>query len=153
MVYPDTSFLIPLYVPQSFSAVARATLANAAPPCVLSRLNLFEFRQAIRLQVFRHQSDRTRGFPRKQAEAVLRAFDENIATPVFELRNIDHDAVLAEAERLSARHTESEGCRSFDLLHVAAARHLRATHLLSFDLNQRQLATAAGLPVLPVKLP
>jgi predicted nucleic acid-binding protein len=153
MLYPDTSFLIPLYVPQSFSAPARAVLAATTELCALSRLSLFEFRQAIRLQVFRHHNHRTQGFSHKQAEAVLRAFDENLAAGFFQILSADHEAVLAEAERLSARHTEAVGCRSFDLLHVAAARHLRASALLSFDVNQRQLAAAANLPVLPAKLP
>ncbi len=153
MLYPDTSFLIPLYVPQSFSAPAQAVLAASTEPCALSRLNLFEFRQAIRLQVFRHANHRTQGFPRKQAEAILRAFNENLAAGAFQIQNADQDAVLAEAERLSTRHTEARGCRSFALLHVAAALHLRARALLSFDHNQRQLATAEHLPVLPAKLP
>jgi predicted nucleic acid-binding protein len=153
MLYPDTSFLIPLYVPQSFSAPARAVLAEAAQPCAISRLSLFEFRQAVRLQVFRHAGHRQQGFPRKQAEAVLRAFDDNLAAGAFLFQSLDHEAVLAEAERLSARHTETGGCRSFDLLHVAAALHWRADALLSFDQNQRQLAMAANLPVLPARLP
>lgn len=153
MLYPDTSFLIPLYVPQSFSAPARAVLAGAPSPCALTRLSLFEFRQAIRLQVFRHAHHRQQGFPRKQAEAVLRAFDDNLAAGAFQFQSLDHEAVLAEAERLSARHTETGGCRSFDLLHVAAALHLRASALLSLDVNQRQLALAEKLPVLPAKLP
>ncbi|MBI3885023.1 MAG: hypothetical protein HY302_04760 [Opitutae bacterium] len=57
--------------------------------------------------------------------------------------------MLAEAERLSARHSFGGGHRSFDLLHVAAARVLKADLFLSFDLAQRDLATAAGLKVGP----
>ena len=57
--------------------------------------------------------------------------------------------VLTEAERLSARHSLSGGFRSFDILHVATARVLKAGVFLSFDVAQRNLAAAAGLKVGP----
>ncbi len=56
---------------------------------------------------------------------------------------------LREAERLSAAHTESEGFRSLDLLHVGAALHLGAGEFYSFDRDARRIAELAGLLVLP----
>jgi hypothetical protein len=38
---------------------------------------------------------------------------------------------------------------SFDILHVAAARSLRAAEFISFDGRQRLLATALALKVSP----
>jgi hypothetical protein len=43
----------------------------------------------------------------------------------------------------------SGGHRSFDILHVATARLLNATCFLSFDANQRKLATTLRLNVGP----
>jgi len=153
MLYPDTSFLIPLYTPERFSPIARDILAKSSEPCILSGLNLFEFRQAVRLHVFRYRHNPAQGLPRRQAEMMLQAFNENIAAGLFELRNTDFTEVFAEAERLSARHTAPDGCRSYDILHVAAALHLGASALLSFDQGQRELAAVAKLAVLPAKLP
>jgi hypothetical protein len=50
---------------------------------------------------------------------------------------------------LSYLHTIIGGHRSFDILHVATARVLKATLFLSFDLNQRRLAGAARVPLGP----
>jgi hypothetical protein len=36
----------------------------------------------------------------------------------------------------------------FDILHVAAARIIGATHFLTFDVNQKHLAKAVGLKLL-----
>ena len=55
--------------------------------------------------------------------------------------------ILAEATRLSAAHTLTGGHRGFDILHVAAARVLGASHFLTFDANQKRLAENEGLEV------
>lgn len=53
------------------------------------------------------------------------------------------------AEDLSAKHTESEGHRFADILHVATAIHLGCGRFLTFDENQKKLAEAEGM-TLPV---
>jgi predicted nucleic acid-binding protein len=53
------------------------------------------------------------------------------------------------AETLSKRHTMTGGHRSLDVLHVATALHLGAREFLTFDANQRKLATAEKLKVKP----
>ncbi len=52
-----------------------------------------------------------------------------------------------EAMRLSAAYTLSGGHRGFDILHTAAAIVLEAEQFLTFDENQKRLATAEGLVV------
>jgi hypothetical protein len=42
-----------------------------------------------------------------------------------------------EAKRLSSTHTLTEGHRGFDILHVASALRMNATHFLTFDGNQK----------------
>ena len=63
--------------------------------------------------------------------------------PPFE----DWAKVYSIAEELSAQHTRQGGHRSFDLLHVATALHLKAGRFLTFDTRQAELAKAAGLKV------
>jgi predicted nucleic acid-binding protein len=61
----------------------------------------------------------------------------------------DFPVIIEEARRLSDRYTLAGGHRSFDILHVATARIVKATTFLSFDANQRKLAGAVGLTVAP----
>jgi hypothetical protein len=60
---------------------------------------------------------------------------------------IDWTDVLREAERLGAEHNERIGCRSADLLHIAAAKELACEMFLTFDQKQAVMARAAGLSV------
>jgi hypothetical protein len=52
-----------------------------------------------------------------------------------------------EAERISRAHTPAIGVRTLDLLHVAAARVLKATRFCTFDTRQHALVRAAGLQI------
>ena len=51
------------------------------------------------------------------------------------------------AARLSEPRSATTGARSLDILHVAAAKSLRAVEFVSFDTRQRALALTAGLRV------
>jgi len=101
-----------------------------------------EVRNALRLAVFHRliASDQARR-QLKQVEADLRAETLIMHTP------IDWVTVLRAAERTAAAHNESIGCRSGDLLHIAAAVEWGADHFLAFDERQKKLAKALGLEV------
>lgn len=53
--------------------------------------------------------------------------------------------VLAEAESLAANHTSTTGCRTLDVLHVAAAKLIGTTEFCTFDTRQSDLAKKVGL--------
>ena len=53
------------------------------------------------------------------------------------------------AAHLSERHSVTVGTRSLDILHIAAAKAIRARELLSFDVRQRSLGQLVGLLVVP----
>ncbi|HTE88543.1 MAG TPA: hypothetical protein VK639_06275 [Terriglobales bacterium] len=57
--------------------------------------------------------------------------------------------VLRIAARFSERYSATVGTRSLDILHVAAAKALRAVEIVSFDGRQRTLAAAVGSKVAP----
>ena len=70
-------------------------------------------------------------------------------TGAFTVAPVDWADVLDRAERISAKHTVASGHRSMDVLHAASAQHLGVKQFLSFDLRQRDLATALGFETVP----
>ena len=149
IAYPDTSFLYPLYVSRSTSIAAIDHYRRMKEPLHVSALLLYEFRQSVRFQIFRHSSDSTQGFRRKTGLDILAKFQINLEAGALVVLPTDWAEVLNHAERLSAQHTMANGHRAVNVLHVATARHLGAREFLSFDANQRKLASAEGLVVKP----
>jgi predicted nucleic acid-binding protein len=70
-----------------------------------------------------------------------------ITTGVLAVRPLSAYALWQEAEKLSRAHTPAIGVRTLDLLHVAAARVLKAARFCTFDTRQHALARAAGLKI------
>jgi len=147
IAYPDTSFLCSIYRTQEHSAKADAYKAQMTEPLCVSTLLEFEFRQAVRLQVWLHQQDRGKGYAQQEAEQMLADWESDIAAGHVVIIPTDAEAVLRMAEHLSQKHTPHLGNRTLDILHVATAKHLSAQEFLSFDDRQRKLAKAAGLKV------
>lgn len=145
--YPDTSFLCAMYVMQAHSVRAAAFFAAMSEPLHVASPTLYEFRQSTRWQAYWNGRDPTKGFPKATARAVLAKLQSNIATGAVVVVPADWPDVVSIAERLSAQHTWSEGCRAFDILHVATALHLGAAEFLTFDAKQRKLAEREGLLV------
>lgn len=145
IAYPDTSFLCSLYREQDHTDAAIAHRSQMTEPLRVSRLLDFEFRQAIRLQVWLHQQDKKKGYGQKEADQMLADWASDIATGVVEIIPVDHEAVLRLAEFLSSTYTPSGGNRTLDILHVATAKHLSAKDFLSFDARQKKLAKSIGL--------
>jgi predicted nucleic-acid-binding protein len=105
----------------------------------------FEFMQAIELQVFLHSNDRTKGYGRRVADAVIAKWNEQIAEGKVKIIACDTDEVIRYAVKLSRSHTAGGGHRSLDLLHLATTVHLGAKEFLSFDDRQVKLARKLGL--------
>ena len=143
--YADTSFLAALYVRDAHSEVAAAEQLRRGAPLPLTPLHGLELRNAIRLCVFRRQMRAS------QARAALALIDDDLAAGVMVAAELSFVGVWVRASDLSARHTQRIGCRSLDILHVAAALELGATRLLTFDDRQRRLARRAGLRIGPSK--
>jgi predicted nucleic acid-binding protein len=143
MIVTDTSFLFSLFGKDAHTAAAQAWARQTKQPIAITALNRYEFANAIRFAAFRKvisQSD---------AQSSLGAFEADLKHGILQLTPCDLAAVVAEADRLSELHTMSGGHRSFDIMHVAAARVLKATKMLTFDLNQRKLAGTVRLVVGP----
>lgn len=139
--YADTGFICSLYAPDAHTEQACRLMDGQRAPIAFSWLNQVEFRNALRLRVFRKE------ITTDQRDHSLNGLLADLNTGVFENREPAHSNVLIETERLSARHSEKFGTRSLDVLHVAMALSLGSKRFLSFDNRQIKLAKAAGLAV------
>ena len=139
LVYADTSLLVSLYLGDDNTAQALASVAASGRPLLLTSWQQFELENALQLRLFRRESSRA-----DLAEAETR-LTEDLAAGVVVPVTLSMSSVLPVARQLTARHTALVGCRAFDVFHVAAAVHLRASRFLTFDVRQLALARAAGL--------
>lgn len=145
----DTSYLCSLYRQQSHSEKAIATLEEIGAPIVISSLLAYEFRQAVRFQVFLRSRDARKDYLETEGLAMLAQFENDLESGVVIEAGVNLADIVTEVERLSDRHTMQRGARSFDLLHIATALKWQASVFLSFDALQREIAEAEGLNVLP----
>jgi len=106
-------------------------------------LTHFEFGNALRFSEFRQ------AIPTGHAARYWAGFEAAIGQGRLIVTTSNFADVVDEAKRLSSTRTLSGGHRGFDILHVASARMMKATHFLTFDGNQKKLAEAEGL-VVPV---
>jgi hypothetical protein len=112
-----------------------------AEPLHVTRLLLWEFRQSVRFQAFRHSKSPQVGYPMK----MLTDLGDDMKDGLVVVAEIDMTNILITGERISKLRTFAGGHRSFDILHVATAVDLDAREFLSFDANQNELATVEGL--------
>ncbi len=138
-VYVDTGLICSLYAPDAHSALAIKRMAKVKGALPFTWLHQLEFRNALRLRVFRGE------ITAAQRDASLNAWLADRASGVWAVVAPDPSAVALEAERLSAGHAEALGGRSLDILHVAMAVVLGVEGFWTFDHRQQALAAAVGL--------
>jgi predicted nucleic acid-binding protein len=141
--YFDSAIVAKLYVLEATSPAAVKLVAEDAPPYVLTHWQELEVRNALRLKLYRQE------ITAAELEASLRAFDDDIAEGRWERPGYRLADVYDRAEQLSASHSAALGCRTLDILHVAAALVLGTPDFATFDDRQRELAKRAGLNVKP----
>lgn len=139
----DTSFLFSLYGNDARTPSAKAWVRRKFQPVTMTALSRYELGNAMRFAAFRKVISPT------DALSSLAALEADLQPGYLQLAPCDFSAIVEEARRLSDRYTLTGGHRSFDILHVATARIVKATAFLSFDANQRKLADAVGLTVAP----
>ena len=137
--YADAGFLCSLYALDRHTPRAAARMKRQALPLPHTWLHQLELRNALRLRVFRGE------ITASQRDASLNMILADLAGGVLAAASPALAAIMTEAERLSALHTETLGTRSLDVLHVAAALVLGLKELLTFDARQAALARASGL--------
>lgn len=141
--FADTSFLFSLYGNDVHTERAEAWARKIGRPITVTVLNRYELGNAVRFAAFR------KVIAEADALSSLSAFEGDLLTGHLHPVSEDFPAIIEEARRLSGLYTMRGGHRSFDMLHVAAAKVFRAGMFLSFDAGQRKLAVAAGLATGP----
>jgi predicted nucleic acid-binding protein len=137
----DTSFLFSLYGSDVHSPKAVAWAAQSTKALHLNTLTHYEFGNAVRFAEFR------KAIPAGSASLYWAGFEAAIAQGRLIVTTSNLADVVDEAKRLSSIRTLTRGHRAFDILHVASALKMNATHFLTFDANQKHLAEAEGLVV------
>jgi predicted nucleic acid-binding protein len=141
--YIDSSALVPIYVPEAFSATARAVV-RAARQVPFTALHELEVTNAFELLVGRGV----------MTPDESRAVHAHVRADVHEQRLrrviLDFDRVFADAELLSRTYTVRHLTRSLDLLHVAAARAAACITFVSADARQLAVAEASGLTIVDI---
>lgn len=139
----DTSFLFSLYGNDVHSHKAVAWSAGNTIALHLNSLTHFEFGNALRFSEFRG------AIPAGAAVQYWAGFEAAIDQGRLIVATSNLADVVDEAKRISSIRTLAGGHRAFDILHVASALKMNASHFLTFDGNQKNLAEAEGL-VVPV---
>ena len=135
----DTSFIYSAYGHDTNTSHALDALKKIRQPITITLLNEFEFLNALRLSIFR------RVITSEMAAAIVAAFEADLELGRIVLDQTNLTLLLLEAKRLSSIYTISAGYRTFEIMHVAGALHLKAEKFLSYDLNQRSLAYLVGI--------
>jgi predicted nucleic acid-binding protein len=141
--YFDTAIIIKLYVQEATSTDAIRLANECLSPYLLTPWQEIEARTALRLKAFRKEISIA------EMQASLAAFEEDIQSGRWEKPEYSEAAVWRFARELSDNHAMKIGCRTLDILHVAAALCLGMETFVTFDERQRALAKLKGLTVKP----
>jgi len=139
VICADTSFLFSFYGSDSKTAEAVAWNARNRHSIIISGLNRFELLNALRFAECR------RFIQARQSTKFAADFETDVLAGRLVESSCNPGTILTEANRLSAAYTLTGGHRGFDILHIAAAKVIGATHFLTFDANQKRLAEKEGL--------
>ena len=148
MTYCDSSFLLALLLPGDFFYPHAARLAarfkEGIPFTLLTELEVTNtIRRALR----------EKAITQAEHDTAFRQIEADLADGILAWHDTPQAKLYRIARELSQRHTPSIPARSLDILQTATALLIDANAFYTFDLRQRQLATACGLKVHPVKMP
>ena len=132
--YFDTGALVPLYVPETFSATMTAYVERHGEAIPLSSFHRLEIENALRLKTFRGE------LAPDLYSAILLKIESNTNDGMLVLRPANWANVIEQARAIGERVTAKTGCRTLDLIHVAIAVQWGCSIFVSAD--ERQLAAA-----------
>jgi predicted nucleic acid-binding protein len=141
--YFDSAIIVKLYVSEATSPDAIRLAGACAAPYCLTHWQALEVRNAIRLKAFRNE------IVTVEMNQSIAAFEQDIANGRWQRPGYAAAAVEQKAEELSASYSAILGCRTLDIIHVAAALVLGAKEFVTFDVRQGVMAKQAGLTVKP----
>jgi predicted nucleic acid-binding protein len=138
VIYLDTGCLLKLYYPEPESSRVAALVSGN--PIAFIALHELELYNALELKVYRKEATPA------QVRATRALVDADVRAGVLHRPPLAWGDVLRDAEAAATAHTRTLGCRSLDVLHCAAARHLSAVKsFITTDKRQYRLAIKLGL--------
>lgn len=140
MLYLDTSAFLKLYFKEHGSEAVQQLIASQRHPLPVWEIQQMEMINAMRLKVFWKEISLA------EAERQISLFKDRRRRGLYYQAEIDRLELSETFERLSLQ-TMRNGGRTLDILHVACALVLGASHFLTFDAKQRLLAQESGLAV------
>jgi predicted nucleic acid-binding protein len=146
VTYVDSSALVPLYVPESFSAAARR-VAQEAGQIPFTALHHLEVPNAFELMLARKL------ITLDERDAVLQQLREDIESQRLLPLALDLERLFADAAELSQKYSARLLSRSLDLLHVSSAHLAACKRFVSADDRQLRVAKATGLTVVDIRRP
>ncbi len=141
--YFDSAIIVKLYVQEATSPDALRLIGSYTAPYLLTQWQALEVKNPIRLKAFRAE------ISQEEMNQSVAAFELDIATGRWQRPTYTAVAVEQKAEELSTSHSLSLGCRTLDIIHVAAAVVISARDFITFDGRQGTLARRVGLMVKP----
>lgn len=140
-LYLDTGLILKLLVAEPLSARVESFLDQQGRPLWYSRVAEIEVENTLHAMCFRGQLTPA---DCEDGQALVRNLlaEGKLVAPSLTL-----DAIADELLRLAPNLTRQTGCRTMDLMHLAAARLLRATEFVSTDRRQLAAAQLAGFKV------
>lgn len=152
--YADTNFFARLYIETRWLSVVLSSMddilreSSSLPVHWLHRI---ELRNAIELFVYASAKGDGPRVTREMAAVAQARFRSDLAdmgSPLSET-GLDLASLERETEELCLRHSASSGFRTYEILHVAAARLLGCERFWSFDAKCNDLARLEGLSCPP----
>lgn len=137
IVYPDTSFLFPLYLRDTHTHEVLRRL-TAQPLVLVTPFHKAELTNAIFQWAFRGKVSEA------DAELACANFELDCQKGVWAITH-PPDRMYSTCANLAKLHVARLGVRTLDSLHVAAALELKADRFWSFDDRQLELAKTEGL--------
>jgi predicted nucleic acid-binding protein len=141
--YFDSAIIVKLYVKEATSPDAIRLVGAYAAPYALTQWQELEVKNAIRLKAFRVE------ITAAEMNQSIAAFEQDVATGRWQRPAYTATTIEQKAEDLSAGYSAALGCRTLDIIHVAAALVLGAKEFVTFDARQGALAKKIGLTVKP----
>ncbi len=137
--YADTSFLFSLYATDANSARADAWRQANLAPLPLTAFHRLELRNALSLALFQQR------LTQQEIQAAWQEVENDCAAGLLIVRGGLWHHVLVDAQTYATNHTPTIGCRTLDVLHVAAAKLIGTTEFCTFDTRQFTLVGQIGL--------
>lgn len=139
--YFDTSVLVKLYIPEEDSGETCALIQKRGKSIIINSLQETELKNAFILKAFRGD------ISQEELDKLLDKINKDFSMNRLKRVKVDWIKLWEMAGDYSLKHTKKIGCRTLDILHVAAARIMNAEEFVTNDDRQKELAQIIGIKV------